>query len=136
MNIKAKLSLVTLGVADLERSRLFYEELGWTSPDWQPGSEVVFIPLDGVILGLFARDDLARDMGVEISLFDGHSALTLAHNEPSPDDVDRAFETFLAAGASLIKRPMSTPWGGYSGYVADPDDHVWEIAYNPFSDWT
>jgi uncharacterized glyoxalase superfamily protein PhnB len=62
--------------------------------------------------------------------------LTLAHNEPSEAEVDRAFEEFLAAGATEVKRPAITAWGGYSGYVADPDGHLWEVAFNPYSDWT
>ena len=110
--------------------------MGWTAPDWTPGSEVVFFHLEGMVLGLFGRDDLADDAQLDRSSFTGRSAFTLAHNEPSPADVDRAFAEFVDAGATVVKRPVATSWGGYSGYVADPDGHLWEVAYNPFSDWT
>lgn len=134
--IKPKLSLVTLGVADLDRSRRFYKALGWNAPDYQPGTEVVFFHLEGMVLGLFGRDDLAHDVGADPSFFNGRSPITLAHDEPSPTDVDRAFAEFVPAGATVVKTPVTTSWGGYSGYVADPDGHLWEVAYNPYSDWT
>jgi uncharacterized protein len=134
--MKPKLSLVTLGVSDLDRSRRFYEELGWEPQDWTPESKVVFFELNGVMLSLFGRDDLAEDVGVEATRSTGFSSITLAHNEPSIDDVDRAFNEFISAGATAVKTPQATAWGGYSGYVADPDGHLWEVAFNPFSDWT
>ena len=134
--MKPKLSLVTLGVSDLDRSRRFYEALGWEPQDWTPGSKVVFFELNGVMLCLFGRDDLAEDVGVEATRSTGFSSITLAHNEPSIDDVDRAFNEFISTGATAVKTPQATAWGGYSGYVADPDGHLWEVAFNPFSDWT
>jgi uncharacterized protein len=134
--MKPKLSLVTLGVSDLDRSRRFYEALGWEPQDWTPESKVVFFELNGVMLSLFGRDDLAEDVGVEATRSTGFSSITLAHNEPSIDDVDRAFNEFISAGATAVKIPQATAWGGYSGYVADPDGHLWEVAFNPFSDWT
>jgi len=134
--MKQKLSLVTLGVSDLERSIHFYESLGWKSLDRQPGEEVAFFEMGGVHLSLFGREDLAADIGVPFDASTRSSALTLAHNEPSEAEVDRAFEEFLAAGATEVKRPAITAWGGYSGYVADPDGHLWEVAFNPYSDWT
>jgi catechol 2,3-dioxygenase-like lactoylglutathione lyase family enzyme len=134
--MKPKLSLVTLGVSDLDRSRRFYEALGWEPQDWTPESKVVFFELNGVMLSLFGRDDLAEDVGVEATRSTGFSSITLAHNEPSIDDVDRAFNEFISAGATAVKTPQATAWGGSSGYVADPDGHLWEVAFNPFSDWT
>ena len=134
--MKPKLSLVTLGVSDLDRSRRFYEALGWEPQDWTPESKVVFFELNGVMLSLFGRDDLAEDVGVEATRSTGFSSITLAHNEPSIVDVDRAFNEFISAGATAVKTPQATAWGGYSGYVADPDGHLWEVAFNPFSDWT
>ena len=134
--MKPKLSLVTLGVSDLDRSRRFYEALGWGPQDWTPESKVVFFELNGVMLSLFGRDDLAEDVGVEATRSTGFASITLAHNEPSIDDVDRAFNEFISAGATAVKTPQATAWGGYSGYVADPDGHLWEVAFNPFSDWT
>ena len=134
--MKQKLSLVTLGVSDLERSIHFYESLGWKSLDRQPGEEVAFFEMGGVHLSLFGREDLAADIGVPFDASTRSSALTLAHNEPSEAEVDRAFEDFLAAGATEVKRPAITAWGGYSGYVADLDGHLWEVVFNPYSDWT
>lgn len=134
--MKPKLSLVTLGVNDLDHSRRFYEALGWEPKDWTPESKVVFFELNGVMLSLFGRDDLAEDVGVEATRSTGFSSVTLAHNEPSIDDVDRVFNEFISAGATAVKTPQATAWGGYSGYVADPDGHLWEVAFNPFSDWT
>jgi uncharacterized protein len=134
--MKPKLSLVTLGVSDLDRSRRFYEALGWLPHNWDPNSNVVFFELDGVVLGLFGQEDLALDIGVDTTRTTGFSSITLAHNEPSPNDVDRALDEFIAAGANVVKVPQPTEWGGYSGYVSDPDGHIWEVAFNPFNDWT
>lgn len=134
--MKPKLSLVTLGVSNLDRSRRFYEALGWEPQDWTPESDVVFIEMNGVMLSLFGREDLADDVGIEATQSTGFSSITLAHNEPSTEDVDRAYNEFIAAGATEVKTPQPTKWGGYSGYVADPDGHLWEVAFNPFSDWT
>ena len=134
--MKPKLSLITLGVTDLDRSRHFYEALGWAPQDWTPESKVVFFELNGVMLSLFGREDLAEDIGVNATRSPGFSSITLAHNEPSIVDVDRAFSEFISAGATAVKTPQATAWGGYSGYVADPDGHLWEVAFNPFSDWT
>ena len=98
--------------------------------------EVAFFEMGGVHLSLFGRDDLATDVGTPFAPGPISSPITLAHNEPSAAEVDRAFSEFLAAGATAVKRPTAMTWGGYSGYVADPDGHLWEVAFNPFSDWT
>jgi len=132
--MKPKLSLVTLGVRDLERSRRFYESLGWQCAE--STDMVAFFEVGGVMLGLFGWDDLAADADLPSAEGQGFRGVTLAHNEPSRDGVDRAFGEFVAAGATVVKRPEPTEWGGYSGYVADPDGHLWEVAHNPFSDWT
>jgi uncharacterized glyoxalase superfamily protein PhnB len=132
--MKPKLSLVTLGVADVDRSRLFYEALGFVSNE--PASpSVAFFELGGVVLSLYQRQALADDVGVG-SDGSGFAGVTLAHNEPSAADADRAFSEFAAAGATVVKAMAATEWGGYSGYVADPDGHLWEIAHNPHDDWT
>jgi catechol 2,3-dioxygenase-like lactoylglutathione lyase family enzyme len=122
------ISLITLGVADLARSRAFYEALGWEAARAPEG--VVFIQLAGQVLALFGIDDLAADMGREPGA-PGRGAVTLARNFGSAAEVDAAFELALSAGASVVKRPEKVLWGGYSGYFADPDGHPWEIAYNP-----
>lgn len=123
-------SMFTLGVADLARARSFYEALGFTAG---PGSSenIVFFQLDALVLALFPRTLLAEDAEVAD---DGHGfdGVTLAHNYPSEDAVDAAMAHALAAGATLKKKPQKVFWGGYSGYFADPDGHLWEVAYNPF----
>lgn len=126
-----RISLVTLGVSDLARSRAFYEEgLGWAPADAPEG--VVFYQLPGMAFALFGRDDLAADARHPI---DGSfSGITLACNQRSEADVDRVFAQAEAAGARILKPAERVFWGGYSGYFADPDGHVWEVAYNP--GWT
>lgn len=123
------ISLVTLGVSDLARSRAFYAALGWEPHTAQEG--VVFIQLAGQVLGLFGVDDLADDMKAPRGSL-GRGAVTLARNFATETEVDAAFALALDAGASVLKRPEKVFWGGYSGYFADPDGHVWELAMNPF----
>ncbi len=123
------ITLVTLGVADLERSRSFYAALGWEAHQAQEG--VVFIQLAGQVLALFGIDDLAEDMHRPRAEL-GTGAATLARNFATEAEVDAGFELALAAGATPLKRPEKVFWGGYSGYFADPDGHVWEVALNPF----
>ncbi len=132
--MKPKLSLVTLGVADVDRSRAFYEALGFVALD-AGAEQVAFFELGGVVLGLYGRAALAAEVGVD-SVQTGFCGITLAHNEPSVEHADRAFGEFLAAGATVVRAMEPTDWGGYSGYVADPDGHLWEIAHNPHMDWT
>jgi uncharacterized protein len=122
-------TLITLGVADLERSRAFYQSLGWEAA--RLGEGVVFIQLAGQVLALFGIEDLAKDMGAERAGL-GTGASTLARNFASEAEVDAAFELAISAGAQVLKRPEKVTWGGYSGYFADPDGHVWELAMNPF----
>ncbi len=123
-------SIIALGVADLQRSRAFYEALGFTAG---PGSSenIVFFQIGSLVLSLFPRGLLAEDAAVAD---DGHGfdGVTLAHNYPSEEAVDAAMSHALAAGATLKKKPQRVFWGGYSGYFADPDGHLWEVAYNPF----
>lgn len=127
-----RISLVTLGVADLGRSVAFYRDaMGW--PPHQVLDDVAFFDLGGVILGLWGHRDLAADIGVAPDLGPYHG-FSLAHNLPSREAVDEAFSALAAAGARITKPPVATDWGGYSGYVEDPDGHVWELAHNPY--WT
>lgn len=125
------MSLVTLGVADLARSRRFYEELGWTT-DAGPDDDVVFFQAGAMVLGLWDRARLAEDSGVTDT--GGWGGVTLAHNVRSPSEVDQVIAEARAAGASIVREPAETFWGGYSGSFADPDGHPWEVAHNPF--WT
>ena len=126
-----RVSLVTLGVADLERSRRFYEALGWRS-DSKPEDGVVFFQSGGMVLGLWDRGELAKDSGVEDG--GGWGGVTLAYNVGSPADVDAFLERARAAGAGIPRGGAETFWGGYSGVFVDPDGHPWEVAHNPF--WT
>ena len=123
-----RISLITLGVADLARSRTFYEEgLGWRPADTPEG--VVFYQLPGMAFALFGRDDLAEDARTPI---DGtFSGVTLACNQRSEADVDRVLAEAESASARILKPAQRVFWGGYSGYFSDPDGHVWEVAFNP-----
>ncbi len=124
-----RVTLITLGVDDLERARAFYGALGWTPAEAQEG--VVFYQMGGMVLGLFGRAALAEDQGRPGTAL-GTGAMTLAQNFPTEAEVDTAFDAAIAAGATALKRPEKVFWGGYSGCYADPDGHVWELAMNPF----
>lgn len=126
-----RLSLVTLGVADLEKSARFYEDgLGWKRGNRDEG--IVFFQMPGMILALWSRASLAADAKVKDGGGDGFGGMALAYNARSRGEVDAALAEAKAAGARLLKPAEETPWGGYSGYFADPDGHVWEVAHNPF----
>ncbi len=129
--MEQRLSIVTLGVSSVPAARRFYEALGWTASSASQGDEIAFFQMNGMALALFARAALAADAGVPDSK-PGFSGVTLAQNLRGPEAVDDLFARALAAGATALKRPEPTHWGGYSGYVADPDGHVWELAHNPF----
>lgn len=124
-----RVTLITLGVADLARARAFYAALGWVAAEEMPG--VSFYQMNGLVLGLFGSDALAEDQGrAGVAL--GTGAMTLAQNFADRASVDAAWALALAAGATALKAPQAVFWGGYSGYCADPDGHVWELAHNPF----
>ncbi|MDQ1683360.1 MAG: uncharacterized protein QOC82_97 [Frankiaceae bacterium] len=133
MSLPARINLVTLGVADVARSTAFYTALGWTpSAGSQP--EITFIQLGPMVLGLFGHDDLADDARLPRSPQPPFRGTSLAINLESEAAVDAAMETARAAGATIVKPAEKVFWGGYSGYVADPDGHLWELAHNPH--WT
>ena len=126
--MEQRLSLVTLGVADLARSRAFYEALGWATGA-EPDDDVVFFQAGGMIVALWGRDELAGDSGVQDE--GGWGGVTLAHNVRSPQEVDAVLTEVGAAGATIARPGAATFWGGYSGVFADPDGHPWEVAHNP-----
>lgn len=127
-----RVTLITLGVADLPAARAFYGRLGWVEhAESQTG--VAFFQMHGAALALFGAADLAADQGrPEAKL--GTGAVTLAQNFATEAEVDQAYAAALAAGGKPLKAPEKVFWGGYSGYWADLDGHVWEVAMNPF--WT
>ena len=127
--MEQRVSLITLGVADTARSRAFYEALGWKAAF--ENEEVVFFQLNGIVLGLFRRDSFDLDMKRDN---DGTGRIALAYNVRDRSEVDPALDRAVSAGGSLLKRAEEAPWGGYSGYFADPDGHAWEVAHNPA--WT
>ena len=125
-----RISLVTLGVSDLARATTFYQRLGWP-PVANAGDGVSFFHTAGALLSLFPSSDLAADAGVPFA-GDGFRHIALAINVASAQEVDAALDAAVAAGGTLVKQGQQVFWGGYSGYFADPDGHLWEVAHNPF----
>jgi predicted lactoylglutathione lyase len=126
--VEQRVSLITLGVADLARARAFYEALGWTT-NAAPDDDVVFFQAGGMIVALWGREQLAEDSGVEDA--GGWGGITLAHNVRSPAEVDAVIAEAEAAGATISRPGAETFWDGYSGAFTDPDGHAWEVAHNP-----
>ncbi len=126
--MEQRLSLVTLGVADYERAKRFYEALGWSVA--MDVAETAFFQANGVILVLWSREKLAEDTGVDD---DGArwGGITLAHNVRSRDEVHAVIEEARGNGAEITREPSETFYGGYAGVFCDPDGHPWEIAWNP-----
>ncbi len=125
-----RITLVTLGVSDMARSRVFYAALGWQMHP-QSQEAVTFYQANGFAFGLFGLGPLAEDQGRPNATL-GMGASTLAQNFATEVEVDAAYAQALIAGATALKAPEKVFWGGYSGYFADPDGHVWEMAMNPF----
>ena len=128
--MEPRLTLITLGVGEIARARKFYEALGFKAGRASEES-VTFFPAGGVVLALFGRAALAEDATVADSKPE-FSGVALAHNARSEADVDKAMAEAIAAGAKLVKPAGKTFWGGYAGYFADPDGHLWEVAHNPY----
>lgn len=135
MSLPSRINLVTLGVADVAAATAFYERLGWKKSSASNDS-VTFFHSRGTVLGLFGREPLAKDAHIENSRVENSrqwfSGITLAQNLNSEAEVDAAYEHAISCGAKPQKKPEKVFWGGYSGYFADPDGHLWELAYNPF----
>lgn len=126
--MEPRISVVTLGVADLDRSRAFYEALGFTDASRDEG--VAFLRAGGMVLGLWDRAKLAEDSAVADP--GGWGGITLAHNVRSPEEVDAVLAEAAEAGATIGRPGAATFWGGYSGVFVDPDGHPWEVAHNPY----
>ena len=125
--MEQRLSLVTLGVADLDAARRFYEALGWSRSG--DGESVVFFQAGGMVVGLWSRAALAEDSGVEDT--GGWGGVTLAHNVRSAEEVDRLLREVASGGGRIVRPGHKADWGGYTGYFADPDGFLWEVAWNP-----
>jgi catechol 2,3-dioxygenase-like lactoylglutathione lyase family enzyme len=131
MTIPARVNVVTLGVTDLERATAFYSALGWPLSPSSVAGEVSFFGIGGCVLALFGHDALAEDAGVARAEPPGFRAVSLAVNVGTPAEVDAALAVAEAAGGRITKPGQPVFWGGYNGYFADPDGHLWEVAHNP-----
>jgi catechol 2,3-dioxygenase-like lactoylglutathione lyase family enzyme len=127
--LEARISIVTLGVSDLKRSIEFYRD-GLGLPKRDGPDSIAFFETSGTWLGLYPRDDLAEDANVSAQ-GTGFRGFSLAHNVRSEEAVDELLQAAVNAGATLVKSAQKAAWGGYSGYFADPDDFLWEVAWNP-----
>ncbi len=128
--MKPRISMITLGVSDLERSIVFYEH-GLGLPRMPFEGEIAFFALSGAWLALYPWDALADDARVS-EAGEGFRGVTLAHNAASKAEVDQVMAEAQKAGAIIVKPAQDVFWGGYSGYFSDPDGHLWEVAWNPF----
>jgi catechol 2,3-dioxygenase-like lactoylglutathione lyase family enzyme len=126
--VEQRVSLVTLGVDDLARARAFYEALGWKTGA-TPADDVVFFQAGGMIVGLWGRDQLSEDSGVQDP--GGYGGVTLAYNARDRAEVGAVIEEARAAGARIAREPGEAFWGGYTAVFVDPDGHPWEVAHNP-----
>ena len=129
--MQPRLSLITLGVDDVAASIAFYERLGFKASS-DSTADVAFFDAGGVVLAVFGRAALAQDANREASSAAGFSGVTLAHNVATETEGDAVLAEAATAGATLAKPASKTFWGGYAGYFADPDGHLWEVAHNPF----
>ncbi|RKU35183.1 glyoxalase [Candidatus Poribacteria bacterium] len=128
--MKPHITIITLGVADLQRAINFYQN-GLGLPRKDESESIAFFDMTGTILALYPRDALAEDITISPE-GTGFQGFTLAHNVASPEEVDLTLAEAVAAGAELVKPGQDAFWGGYSGYFKDPDGFYWEVAYNPF----
>lgn len=134
--MKSKISIITIGVSNFKKLFAFYVNgLGFKPHDYNQKDEYVMLEMEGTWLALCPKEQLVKDVTMPIAS-SGLSAITLAHNVPSKERVDEVYQEAISAGAKPIKKPQDAFWGGYSGYFADPDGYLWEVAYNPFTDLT
>jgi catechol 2,3-dioxygenase-like lactoylglutathione lyase family enzyme len=129
-----RITLVTLGVSDLDESIRFYRGgLGLPMEEKEDDSDVAFFPLDGTWLSLYPRELLAKDATVPVD-GSGFAGITIAHNVSTKEEVDAVLDEAEASGGRIVKSAQEVFWGGYSGYFADPDEHLWEVAYPQLTD--
>ena len=131
--MEQRLSIVTLGVDDLARARAFYEALGWRVASEVNADSIVCFTLNGIGFALYPREKLAEDIGVRGGGGNATGAVTLAYNVQEREHVAKVLDEAERAGGAIVKPARDVFWGGHSGYFADPDGHLWEVAWNPFS---
>ena len=131
--MEQRMSIVGLGVRDLQVARTFYTEiLGWQETEHPGSANIAFIQLNGIVLSLYAREALAEDATISPE-GSGFSGIALAYNTRSKEEVDAVLASIEAKGGNIVKPAQEVFWGGYSGYFSDPDDYLWEVAWNPFA---
>ncbi len=128
--MRQKLTLITLGVADIARSEAFFAGLGWQKSP-KSMDDLILYQLGGILFSLYPREELAADVGIP-SAGSGFSGIALAQNTRSKDEVDEVLAQVEGLGGKVVKSAQEVFWGGYSGYFSDPDGHLFEVAYNPF----
>ena len=131
MTFEQRVSLITLGVADMEKAAAFYEALGWARVDTQDG--VIAFDLIGQTLGLYPQSGLEDELGLQKGALSGRAAMSLGHNVREKSDVATLLALVEPAGGKILKPAQDVFWGGHHGYFEDPDGHIWEVAHNPFS---
>lgn len=129
--MKPRINFVTLGVVDMAKMRAFYERLGLVASS-ASNPNVTFFDANGIVLALFGYHELAEDAGVKAGPVPDFRGVGVAWNGTSEEEVDRIMAHAKSAGATIVKEAQKVFWGGYSGYFADPEGHLWEVAFNPF----
>lgn len=130
--MEQRLSIITLGVSDLKKSRRFYEMLGWKVASEQQADDIVAFNLQSFVLALYPIEEFAKDVGMKGTKI-APPTFTLAYNVDSEGEVDRIIDEARNIGAKIVKEPQKVFWGGYSSYFSDPDGYLWEVAFNPYS---
>ena len=133
--MEPRISIVTLGVTDLDRSVRFYRDgLGFQTK-YKEGDGIAHFATLGTIFGLYPLDKLAEDVGPQVKPRPGFSGITLAHNVHQKEEVAQVLALAAKSGGTLVKPAQDVFWGGHSGYFADPDGYYWEVAWNPSATW-
>ena len=130
--MEQRVSIITLGVSDLKKSRSFYESLGWSVATEEQAENIVAFNLQSFVLALYPKQGLAEDAGVDM-VASTNPSFTLAHNVTSEAEVDRVINEVRGVGGRIVKEPQNVFWGGYSSYFSDPDGYLWEVAFSPYS---
>lgn len=129
--MEQRLTIITLGVSDLKASEKFYTEIfGWEKSPMSQDT-ITFLKLNGILLSLYPVEKFAEEVNLDVKK-EGFPTFTMAHNARSETEVDEIFQNFESKRVQILKKPKKAFWGGYSGYIADPDGYFWEIAFNPF----